>query len=267
MFNPISGIRANAIFNAGDFIGNSIAAQGASPYQMFILADPLVSIRYKYKITDVVGFKATIGFSGANFDYKEFVPDDLELQDDPLSTAQVEDAIKFKMSGGGIGIGLEFTGGEKKLRFVGGFGIMYSFGGGSMNFTYGNEMSDDNPSPTIMPIIRDSLSFFSGYSDFKGVRPVERYNSGMIHAFGLTVDAGVEWFFAPETLPRLSLGASISLTPLIVAFQPATYTKYQGYSPDEDDYLEFTKKVSSGSKYTLYGTENIGLQISLNYYF
>jgi hypothetical protein len=265
--NPISGIRANSIFKAGDFIGNSLAAQGASPYQMFILGDPLVSIRYNYKITKVVGFRANIGFSGANFDYKEYVQDDLEVQDDPLSTAQVEDIIKYKMSGGGIGIGLEFTGGEKQLRFVGGFGLVYSFGGGSMKFNYGNEMSDDNTNPTIMPIIRDSLSFFSGYSDFTGTRPLKRYNTGVIHAIGLTVDAGVEWFFAPKTLPRISLGASVNLTPFIMAFQPGTYTTYEGHSLDEDEYMEFTKKVSSGSRYTLFGTENIGVQISLNYHF
>ncbi len=267
MYNPVSGQRANGMFKAGDFVGNAIAAQGASPAQMVILADPMFSIRFKHMISDVTAFKASVGFSGANFNYREYVQDDTALADDPLMSGvkQVEDVINFKLDGGGINLGFEFGLAVGNFKFSGGFGLMYSFGGGSMKFDYGNKMTDENPLPTTMPIIRDTLMGSGMYYDVDlgAARPLKRYNVGMIHAFGLTLEAGMEWFFAPS----FSVGASVSLIPLIYAVQPETYTDYEGWSVEDDKKLDFTKKISSGSDYMLYGTENIGLQLSFNYYF
>lgn len=264
MYNPVSGVRANGVFKAGDFVGNTIAAQGAAPYQMFILADPMISLRYKYKMKENVAFRATLGFSGARFNYKEYVRDDAALADDPFSTKQVEDIIRFKMSGGGINLGLEFSAGKNNLRFAGGVGLMYSFGGGSMKFSYGNKMDEDNKTPSVMPII-DSLAATGIYYDvdLAKARPTKRYEVGVVHAFGLTLDAGVEWHFTRD----LSVGATLSFIPLIYAIQPKTYTDFEGFSAEDDDVKKFRKKVSSGSNYLLYGTENIGLQLSFNYYF
>ena len=275
MINPVTGIRANGEFKAGDFVGNEVAGQGTSPYQMFILGNPLVSFVYKYKMTDHTALRASVGFSGAKFNYKEYVADDMTAADaDPDEidklTAQVEDVVHYSMSGGGINLGLEFNAGKGNLRFVGGFGLMYSFGGGSMRFTYGNRMdADDNPAPTVMPIIAamreqgDAPIYHPNGVDMRGARPTKRYNVGVVHAFGLTLDAGLEWFF----IPNVSAGATMSFIPVIYAIQPETYTQYQGYSATESDVLTFTKKVSPGSNYLLYGTENFGMQLSLNYYF
>ena len=265
VINPVSGVRANAIFKAGDFIGNAIQAQAASPYQMFILADPLISVRYKYKISNVTALKASIGFSGAKFNYKEFLQDDIMYDADPQTTEQVEDIIHFKMSGGGLNLGLEFGGNAGNFRFNGGFGLVYAFGGGSMNFTYGNKMTKDNPFPTVMPLM-DSLSTMSGaYEEMNlaNARPLKRYNAGVEHAFGLSIDLGLEWFFAKN----ISIGASVSMIPFIYAIQPGTYTDFECFSFKDTKVKEFRKNVSSGSNYLLYGTENIGLQLSFNYYF
>jgi hypothetical protein len=275
MINPVTGIRANGEFAAGDFIGNEIAGQGTSPYQMVILGNPLVSIVYKYKLTDRTALRASLGFSGAKFNYKEYVTDDLRVADaDPDDIgalgAQVEDIVHYSMSGGGINLGLEFNAGDGNLRFVGGFGLMYSFGGGSMNFTYGNVMDmDDNPAPTIMPII-DAMrakgtapEYHPNGVDMSGARPLKRYNVGVVHAFGISLDAGLEWFF----MPNVSAGATKNFVPLVYAMQPETYSTFEGYSPIADEILQFDKKISSGSNYLLYGTENFGIQLSFNYYF
>lgn len=264
VFNPVSGIKANSMFKAGDFVGNAIAAQAASPFQMFILGDPLVSLRYKYKASAVTALRASIGFSGAKFNYKEYLLDDILFKTDPLTIEQVEDIIHFKMVGGGINLGVEFSGGKGNLKFSGGVGLVYSFGGGSTTFTYGNEMTDKNPVPTVMPLM-DSLLISGMYYDINllSARPLKRYNIGVEHAFGLALDLGLEWFF----VKNISLGASVSLTPFIFAIQPETYTDFEGYSAKDKKVLNFTKKISSGSNYVLYGTENIGALISFNYYF
>jgi len=264
VYNPISGIRANSMFQAGDFIGNAIAAQAASPFQMFILGEPMISLRYKYKLSQTTAFRASIGFSGANFNYKEYVLDDILLKIDPLTTEQVEDIIHFNMIGGGINVGLEFSGGTGNLRFNGGVGIVYNFGGGSTQFTYGNAMTRDNPAPGVIQLV-DSLRMSGTYYDINlaMARPTKRYNIGLEHAFGITFDLGLEWFFAKN----LSVGAGVNFTPLIFAIQPETYSEMEGFSMTDNRVLNFTRRISSGSNYLLYGTENIGVLVSFNYYF
>ena len=56
-------------------------------------------------------------------------------------------------------------------------------------------------------------------------------------------------------------------------FQPQTYTTYEGYTSlaiaggsDEGSVIEYNKLVSPGSTGLLYGTNNFGLRLSLNYY-
>jgi len=261
-FNPVSGIRANAKFKANDFVGITIQGEGALPYQMFILAqEPMASIRVKHKMSNKVALKASIGFSGAYFNYTEYVRDDNAFFANPLSEDVVVDGIKYHLSGGGASVGLEFTGGSRKLRFVGGVSLLYSFGGGVMNFYYGNKMTNANQDPTHMQLV-DPLNDFLTNGDVINGRPTKRYNVGFEHGVGLMCDMGIEWFFAE----RLSLGANVTFTPIMVAFQPQTYTTYEGYSTAAGQVVEYNKLVSPGSTTLLYGTENIGLVLSLHYY-
>lgn len=262
--NPVAGIKANGIFHTGDFIGNSVASQGSYPYQMFLLAQsPMASISVKHKFSDVVALKASVGFSGAYFNYREYVADDKARFNNPLSEDVVEDGIRFNMAGGGAMIGMEFTGGSRKLRFVGGVSLMYSFGGGSMIFKYGNILTAQNQAPTCMQLISDSLNDFSTNGDIAYARPVKRYTTGVEHGVGVMCDLGVEWFFAE----RLSLGANVTFAPVVVAFQPQTYIVYEGYSAAQAATVEYNKLISPGSTSLLYGTENLGVVLSLHYYF
>ena len=80
---------------------------------------------------------------------------------------------------------------------------------------------------------------------------------------------GVEWFFAGN----MSLGVALTFTPIMVMFQSQTYTKYEAYTTavlnggtDLGSVIEFNKLVSPGSTGLLYGTDNFGLRLSLNYY-
>ena len=71
----------------------------------------------------------------------------------------------------------------------------------------------------------------------------------------------------------MSLGAAVTFTPVMVMFQPQTYTTYEAYTklaiqgkPDDGSVIEYNKLVSPGSTGLLYGTDNFGLRLSLNYY-
>ena len=62
---------------------------------------------------------------------------------------------------------------------------------------------------------------------------------------------------------------SIQLTKLqtsLRAFQPQTYTVYEGFSTKTGKVEQVNGLVSPGSNALLYGTQNIGCRISLTYY-
>ncbi len=262
--NPIAGVKVVNWFKNDAFVGNAIAATGSLPYQMFMLAqEPMASIRVKHKLNNVIAIRGSVGFSGGYFNYKEYVKDDKALATNPFAEDLVVDAVKFNLASGGASVGIEFTGGDRKLRFVGGVSLLYAFGGGKMKFDYGNQITAMNQKPTCMPLISDSLNAFQAVGDIAYGRPVERYNIGLEHGIGLSCDLGLEWFI----VPKVSLGAAVTFTPIMVVFQPKTYTIFEGYASSRGQVVEYNKLVSPGSTYLLYGTENLGMSLSLHYYF
>ena len=273
-FNPVAaaqGGSAASFSSVGQFLYGTETEDGiikgaeAKPNQMYILAQqPMVSISYKYQAKEHMAFKASIGFSGGYVNYREYVNDDKAMALNPMSEAQVADAVMLDYKGGGVTAGLEFNAG-KNLRFVGGFGLMYSFGGGEVNFAYGNQITEANQHPTTMEKIDKNINEFasSGCTWMDYGRPVKQYNVGVSHGIGIYANLGLEWFF----MKNASIGATVDLTPIMVAFQPQTYTIYEGYDKYHGEVAQYNDLISPGSTYLLYGTENIGVNISLHYYF
>lgn len=273
-FNPVAaaqGGSAASFSSVGQFLYSTETEDGiikgaeAKPNQMYILSQqPMVSISYKYQAKEHMAFKAIIGFSGANINYREYVDDDRALALNPMAEDQVADAVNLKYAGGGVTLGLEFSAG-KNLRFVGGGGLMYSFGGGEVDFKYGNAITEANQHPTTMEKIDKNINEFasSGCSWMDYGRPVKEYNIGMSHGIGIYLNLGLEWFF----MKNVSIGATVELTPIMVAFQPQTYTIYEGFDNYHGQVAQYNDLVSPGSTYVLYGTENIGVNISFHYYF
>ena len=266
-FNPVAtGKSARDITSAGNFVGSEIVELNNKdnyPNQMFFLAqDPMISIQLKYMLSDHSAFKARIGFSGASLKYRENVRDDAAYALDELSQAVVSDMVQCRYTNGGVTVGMEFSKG-KRLRFVGGFGLVYAFGGGKMNYAYGNAMNAFNPHPSTMGKIDAQLSEFQANEIMDYARPVEQYTSGICHAVGFNGSMGVEWFF----IPKASLGAEVSIVPIMVAFQPKTYVTYEGVNRFTGEVDHYTTSISKGSTYLLYGTDNISVNLSLHYYF
>ena len=117
--------------------------------------------------------------------------------------------------------------------------------------------------PSSMSKINDKLNDFEANEVMAYARPTEQYNVGLCHAFGVSGNMGVEWFF----IPKVSVGAEVCIVPVMVAFQPQTYIKYEGVNRYTGEVQEITNFISKGSSYLLYGTENISLNLSLHYYF
>ena len=212
-------------------------------------------------------FRASLGVNGSLINYREYVRDDYAWSLDPDTQNQVVDRVRHNMNSVSLLLGFEGKKGEKCVRFVYGVDLMYTIAGGRMKFDYGNEMTDLNHVPSSMPMTstmkEGSVNDFQSTLGIAYGRPTERYNSGYIHGIGLSFDMGLEIFLAE----RVSLGATMNFTPIMYTFQPQTYTIYEGFSTNTGKVEKYNGLVSPGSDAFLYGTENIGLRLSVNYYF
>lgn len=255
---------------ANTFLGEFInGANGlyATPASMYILSqDPVAAIRVKYRLAEHWNIRASIGFNGSHLDYSEYVRDDLAFALDPNSENKVVDHIKADLNSSNFAVGAEFTAGPRNLKFVAGVNLLYAFAGGKMNFTYGNEITSANTVPTT---VIGKAAAGTKYNDFPGGmgiawgRPLERKNAGFTHGIGIQADMGIEWFF----VEHLSLGAMVTFTPVMFMKQSQTFTTYEGFSTKTNNVEQYNKLVSPGSWACLYGTYNLGLQLSINYYF
>ncbi|MGN0190647.1 MAG: hypothetical protein ACI39U_03240 [Candidatus Cryptobacteroides sp.] len=268
-FNPATmGRNISMQPKAGEFAGEWIGELASSPKQMFILSqDPLAAVKAKYFVSKKMALRATLGLNGSLVNYKEYVRDDLAASIDPDTENKVVDNVRSNLNSVSLQIGLEGRKGEGCVRFVYGFDIMYTLAGGRMKFDYGNALTDLNRVPSSMPMTSEmkegSVNDFQSKLGIDYGRPVERYNSGYIHGIGLSVDMGIEVYLAE----RISLGVAMNFTPVMFTFQPQTYTIYEGFSSFSGKVEQYNALVSPGSNALLYGTENIGCRISLNYYF
>lgn len=268
-FNPASlSYQMLAQPKPGDFVGNWISENAASPRQMFMLAqDPIASFRIKYHTSEHWAIRASLGFSGSVVNYMEYVSDDLAVAANPDSQNKVVDEVSSRLNSGSLLLGTEYKTGAKAVKFVFGFDVFYAIGGGLLSFDYGNKMTDLNHIPSSMPMTakmkEGSVNDFSEKLGIAYGRPVERYNSGYIHSVGLSLDMGLEVFLAE----KISVGLSMNFTPVAFTFQPQTHTTYEGFSANTGKVEQYTGLVSPGSNALLYGTENIGGRLSLNYYF
>ncbi len=266
-FNPIAAAKSSDMVDdaAGDFVGNSIENiedKAAHPNQMFFLTqDPMVSIQGKYSVSNNMSVRASVGFGGGVLNYREYVTDDAAKAVNSITEKVVTDKARASYTNGGVQAGIEFNT-SGRLRFVGGVGLVYAWGGGEINYEYGNQMTIYNRCPTTMEKIEDMNEFVAN-PQMDYARPVKQYNIGVSHAFGFSLDMGVEWFFVKQA----SIGARLSIIPVMYAVQPQTYTTYEGYNKYTNSVEEYNHLVSKGSEYLLYGTDNLSLSFSLNYYF
>ena len=268
-FNPASISAGIAVQpGSGEFAGNYISDLALNPKQMFVMSkDPLAALRIKYQLSPKSAFRVAVGINGSVVNYNEYVRDDLSYALDPNTQNKVVDRATSAYNSVSIMLGNEYKYGNRAVRFVWGWDIMYSIAGGKLTYQYGNQMSEYNTIPSTMPMLNSVQD--GGINDFMAVngiayaRPVESYNQGYIHGIGLSVDMGIECFVA-ETL---SLGLALNFTPVMFTFQPQTWTVYEGFNTNTGSVMEFNGLVSPGSNALLYGTENIGCRISLNYYF
>ena len=276
-FNPMAAAKAGKSYQpgSGDFAGDFVNKYGMEPKQMFVMgAEPLAAFMAKYRLSDAVSLRGNLGFTGSWVNYKEYVDDDAALRKDGLSQAKTVDVLHNKLNSVSLSVGAEFHKNIGAFQFNFGASLLWAIGGGSISTTYGNPLTKEGGwiRTTMLflkaPVNPNDDPTLNEYkeTDSKKAIPnaylVESYNQGYIHGVGLSVDMGLEWF----CLPRISVALSMTMTPIMGIFQPQTYSIYEGHSVWTDQIERYNKLVSPGSNAFLYGTDNFGFRLSLNYY-
>ncbi len=240
----------------------------ASRDMKFMTKDPLANIRVKYRMSNNMSLRLGVGFSGSSINYLEYVDDDLDHLKNPQSEKQIWDAVRAKNNTFSVNVGGEYQIGTGNMKFVMGYGLSYVIGGGKLTYDYGNQMTEANPTPTTIGMLRPNSDLndynpTSNNMDIAYARPTERYSIGHCQGIGATVDFGIEWFF----VKKASLQANIGMTPVMYCFQPQTWSKFEGFSQKSQKVEQYTELISPGSHGIIYGTQNIGLNVGLNIYF
>lgn len=267
--NPLAGASCFQP-NANDFAGTWINGLCGNPQEMFMLSPhSLASVRFKYFASEKLAVKASLGFTGSHINYKEYVQDDYAHYLDATSEAKVVDHVKSDLNGASIMVGIESNLGKGAVRFTYGLSFLYAIGGGNVTFKYGNEFgSYNNWKPSTMAEMQDKgkLNDYDSDNAKFGIayaRPVKRNNIGYIQDLGLAVDLGIEWF----VVDRISLALNASVLPLLFTWQGQTWGAYEGYSTLTENVHSYNRLVSPGSTGLVYGIGNLGLDISLSYWF
>ena len=268
-FNPASlGSKLAIQPKHGEFAGTYVQGLALDKRQMFIMSqDPVAGIRLKYHTSNKSALRISAGLNGSVVNYREYVTDDRAVALNPNSANKVVDNAQSAFNSVSLMVGNEWKLGKKAVKFVFGFDVMYTVAGGKLRYQYGNAITEYNKVPSTMPMLSTTTN--EGVNDWVEnaaipyARPVRSYNQGYIHGIGVSVDMGLECFVAE----RLSLGLALNFTPLMLTIQPRTWTTYEGFNNWSGKVEEFTNLVSPGSNALLYGTENIGCRISMQYYF
>lgn len=269
IFNPASlGSKLAIQPKHGEFAGTYVQGLALDKRQMFIMSqDPVAGIRFKYHTSNKSALRISVGLNGSVVNYREYVTDDRAVALNPNSTNKVVDNAQSAFNSVSLMVGNEWKLGEKAVKFVFGFDVMYTVAGGKLRYQYGNAITEYNKVPSTMPMLdtttNEGVNDWSENAAIPYARPVRSYNQGYIHGIGVSVDMGLECFVAE----RLSLGVALNFTPLMFTIQPRTWTTYEGFNNWSGKVEEFTNLVSPGSNAFLYGTENIGCRITMQYYF
>lgn len=220
---------------------------------------PIVSIMGTYMATDNLAVKANIGFGFSMTQNNQYALDETAAFLDPLSRAKVVDSERHRKSSGSVALGIEYRVGKTHpVQGVFGVGANYSFGSYRRTYTYGNAITELMQAPDIAVGSYDES--VAGY--MPKARTLSVQNPELVHMVGLYGSVGVEWFVAP----KIALGANVNVG-LYYAINPARATTYEGWNTQSMKLEQFTELVAPAEHGFHFGTDNIGSNLYVTFYF
>lgn len=254
--DPIATFVGN-MFNGN--LSNDLGDLAGEPLLDDITGAPMVSIMGTYMQTNQLAWKVNLGVGYTHKSNNEYVLDDAALFLDPFSKTKVIDKQAYNRVYGSIAVGAEYRVGKNlPVQGVFGAGLNYAFGEISYKYNYGNAITELNQTPTISnPALYNSIA---GY--MPNARPLASQAANLIHMVGAYASIGVEWFVAP----KIALGANVNFG-IYYEVDPSRATTYEGWNTATMQVEQFTELIAPASHGFHIGTDNIGANLYMAFYF
>lgn len=248
---------------------NTLDAFAGSPYNN-ITTDPsysgaaprpTVSIMGKYMLTDKLALRANIGILVDVYKQSAYSIDDLKAITAPLENAKVTDRASITNGGASIALGAEYRIGKRKVQGVFGGSLYMAFNQQQAHYNYGNAITELNQSPTSRNWGTGNLNDASVVANANN-RVISDMSKGADSYVGVIGHIGVEYFFAP----KISLGGEVNLSLYgsIFSKRHKTMEYWDPATKEVAKWTEITKPSASGFHF---GTENIGANVFVHFYF
>jgi hypothetical protein len=255
--DPLATFAGNLFNGNQDNILEDLAGEPLLYQQM---PDPCVSIMGTYMVTDQLAIRANIGFGYSLTQHNFFVQDDAAVALDDLSNAKVTDQINAQILSGSFSAGIEYRVGKRlPIQGVFGAGLSYACGVNKADYTYGNAITELNQTPSVnngMPATEAVTPYLPN------ARLLYVESDEMIHMVGVYGSVGVEWFVAP----KIALGANVNLG-IYYELVPSKTLVYEGWNTITETVTEHTELVKPSSHGFHFGTDNIGANLYMAFYF
>ena len=254
--DPIASFVGN-MFNGSP--SNGLDDLAGEPLLDGITGAPMVSVMGTYMQTDQLAWKVNLGIGYTHKSNNEYVLDDAALFLDPLSRVKVVDTQAYNRIYGSIALGAEYRVGKNlPVQGVFGAGLNYAFGEISSKYNYGNAITELNQIPSISePALYEAVA---GY--MPNARPLNTQANNLIHMVGAYASVGMEWFVAP----KIALGANVNFG-IYYEVNPSRATIYEGWNTATMQVEQFTELVAPASHGFHIGTDNIGANLYMAFYF
>lgn len=243
--NPF--LNPSCIFDFDDYYEEN-GGIGGSAY-----LSPVLSIAGKYMITDNLGVRLNVGWlynlkSEGAYSRNDMAPD----------AAPVVDRRNYHNAGASFNVAAEYRIGKRRVQGVVGGGLIYAFNYFGINYTYGNAITPENPSPTFNTFYYDTPS----RTNFSSVRYTRQFYGNPTHYLGLMGFVGVEWFISPW----FSLGAEVNVA-AVYNWTQKLYYEVEGFNNKTRQQETWRNDIAPSSHGFTFGTGNFGANFNLTFYF
>lgn len=257
--NPVSHYLGNLFNNSSD---NELDNLNGEPVAYDKKNAPLTTISGKYMFTDKWGIKANIGMKFRSESARAYVQDDAAVMNDPFSSDKVIDKQSLKSSGASFAVGAEYrlTGNKHRLQSYVDFGLVWAFETESVDYTYGNKITELNQVPSKSGLGGDYQCISSAIPNAR--KTSDNAGNSMYHNLGVWGAIGIEYFLSPS----ISLGAEMNLS-AVYTYKNGKREKLEGYNMQTQRVEEYVNVKEPSSSAFEFGTKNLGANLSLNFYF